>query len=648
VISADVAPAVFGEIYRINLDGHRTDLSRSPFADTQPFVSPDGKRVAFVSDRSGRAAVYVVGIDGRGLRRISSTFDQPTIVGWSPDSRQVAMRVTRSAHASPGSAVEDVTRLYVLEPGRPQRAIVAEPDGQGCGLTGATWSPTAPVIAFSSCTDASSSVRVVTANGRSVFPTVNSADPASLTWSPAGRLAMLADGRISIFEPHGRLLARFAGNGLAWSRTGERLASMAGGMLEVRDGGGAGRVVLRRRLFPAAEIRKVVKNYGSFLPELLWVGSTRVAIGNVGTTSQLSGPTGPSPYASIDAGFDLETSRNWRPTKQAWFAGSCGCAAPDGSLIAYTRKAGAGFALRVSTPSGNDARTIATVPGCLSDGNFLAAVEGIHFAHGARSVVYQSACYTPSANLYTLSSGALHRLTDTRAHQVDPAWSPDGGRIAWSQADSTDCRGCPSTIWSMNGDGSGAHALTSPTESTWDTGPSWSPDGTQIVFSRSTISGFGRLLVVPAAGGTVRDLHIDGGHAVWGLSRIAYLGGLDLGGAQISVRTVAPDGSDPRTVATGYLASPAWSHDGRLAYLELPPNGAKPRVHVIDGAGTQRYALPLAQARSLVWSSDGQTLLVVARAAVTGPFDVYALGADGRNLTRVTTNLDVLGADATS
>ena len=125
VVSADLAPALSGEIYRIDRDGRRADLSRSPFQDTQPLVSPDGRTVAFVSDRTGRTAVYAVGVDGSGLRRISSALAQPRLVGWSPDGRDILTSVgltpprsclssgstTRSARSSAGRIRAEPARL---------------------------------------------------------------------------------------------------------------------------------------------------------------------------------------------------------------------------------------------------------------------------------------------------------------------------------------------------------------------------------------------------------------------------------------------------------------------------------------------------------------------------------------------------------
>jgi Ca2+-binding RTX toxin-like protein len=58
----------------------------------------------------------------------------------------------------------------------------------------------------------------------------------------------------------------------------------------------------------------------------------------------------------------------------------------------------------------------------------------------------------------------------------NPAWSPDGTRIAYEST-----RSGNSEIWVMNADGTGQPVNVSQHES-WDSNPAWSPDGTQITF----------------------------------------------------------------------------------------------------------------------------------------------------------------------
>ena len=66
-----------GEIYVVLADGSEpVRLTTSAATDRSPAWAPDGGSIAFVSDRSDRAAeeyeIWVVGADGRGLRRLTT------------------------------------------------------------------------------------------------------------------------------------------------------------------------------------------------------------------------------------------------------------------------------------------------------------------------------------------------------------------------------------------------------------------------------------------------------------------------------------------------------------------------------------------------------------------------------------------------
>jgi dipeptidyl aminopeptidase/acylaminoacyl peptidase len=250
VVSADRQPAVSGEIYRLDLDGRRIDLSRSPYEDTAPFVSPDGKQVAFLSDRSGRQSLYVVGIDGRGLTRISPALPQtlvPQPIGWLPDSRRFL--VVTTTPADPKNVDSAVTLLQAYAKGRAPQTLARV---QGLGsIFQPVASPDGRLVAFGG-----GAVRAVTTSGRPAFTLSDgSSNGIRLVWSTRNRLAVLSGESLSLADESGRTLARFAAQGFAWSPSGDRLATMDGGVLEVRDGGGSGAVILRKRLFPASEIQ---------------------------------------------------------------------------------------------------------------------------------------------------------------------------------------------------------------------------------------------------------------------------------------------------------------------------------------------------------------------------------------------------------
>jgi len=80
------------EIYLINAsDG--TVISRLTdnwATDTSPAWSPDGSRIAFVSDRAGSPQVYVMNADGSGVKRLTYRGNYNTTPDWSPKGDKVA------------------------------------------------------------------------------------------------------------------------------------------------------------------------------------------------------------------------------------------------------------------------------------------------------------------------------------------------------------------------------------------------------------------------------------------------------------------------------------------------------------------------------------------------------------------------------
>ena len=66
------------------------DVTNDKFFDRYPRWSPDGKKIAFTSDRSGRYEIWTIDADGTNLRQIS--FDSPgdaTFPLWSPDGNRL-------------------------------------------------------------------------------------------------------------------------------------------------------------------------------------------------------------------------------------------------------------------------------------------------------------------------------------------------------------------------------------------------------------------------------------------------------------------------------------------------------------------------------------------------------------------------------
>jgi TolB protein len=143
------------------------------------------------------------------------------------------------------------------------------------------------------------------------------------------------------------------------------------------------------------------------------------------------------------------------------------------------------------------------------------------------------------------ADGDEHRLTKEKGDpsspaglffQVDPAWSPDGRKIAFVSR-----RDGRSHIYVMRADGTGSRRLTDSTPD--DDGPTWSPDGRRIAFQSNA----------------------NGGH--------------------VEIYSIGLDGSGLRRETRSEIDTfdPDWSPDGRK--IAFSRNGA---IWTIDRSGRER------------------------------------------------------------
>ncbi len=106
-----------------------------------------------------------------------------------------------------------------------------------------------------------------------------------------------------------------------------------------------------------------------------------------------------------------------------------------------------------------------------------------------------------------VDGGNQQRLTENRKNDESPSWSPDGTRIVFSSDRKGDWVNYE--IYVMDDDGGNLQRLTENRDD--DGGPSWSPDGKRIVFS-SDRDGNSEIYVMDADGGNLQNLtnHPDG------------------------------------------------------------------------------------------------------------------------------------------
>src|SRR5262249_2094318 len=78
-------------LWIINADGseHRP-LTTGNFNDVSPRWSPDGKQIAYTSNRDGGVQIYRRWLDGGQTAKVTSLPTAPSGIGWSPDGKWIS------------------------------------------------------------------------------------------------------------------------------------------------------------------------------------------------------------------------------------------------------------------------------------------------------------------------------------------------------------------------------------------------------------------------------------------------------------------------------------------------------------------------------------------------------------------------------
>jgi TolB protein len=112
--------------------------------DTESRWSPDGTRIAFTRvKKPGKAAVFVVRLDGTGLRRLTPWKLDATSPAWSPRGTKILF----NSHDEFGPGVS--ANLYWIRPGGGRRHALTHNRGGRRQSFSACWSPDGRRIVFS-------------------------------------------------------------------------------------------------------------------------------------------------------------------------------------------------------------------------------------------------------------------------------------------------------------------------------------------------------------------------------------------------------------------------------------------------------------------------------------------------------------------
>jgi TolB protein len=305
---------------------------------------------------------------------------------------------------------------------------------------------------------------------------------------------------------------------------------------------------------------------------------------------------------------------------------------------------------------------IVVLVGAAAGVGILLARDGDAAARGDL-IVYS--CKEPPRNAwYAICTmkidGSEKRRLTSRVSTSDPAWSPDGRRIAFTRNEDVgeSTTFTDDDVFVMDGDGDDLRQLTPEQDGQMSGQPTWSPDGREIAFLRGRSvasvvpSRFGDLFVMSADGGDIRLLARGPANApAWSPDgqEIAFARGerLSSPSANIDIYVVDATGGEPRPLirsASFDETAPAWSPDGsRILFARSTFQtefDGKAAIHVVDRDGTgEKLVLEnqlfASYAGSLSWSPDGRTIAFETSPTI-GCVEVALVPAEGGPVRRLT------------
>ena len=216
-------------------------------------------------------------------------------------------------------------------------------------------------------------------------------------------------------------------------------------------------------------------------------------------------------------------------------------------------------------------------------------------------------------------------------HFVAPAWSPDGTQIAFTRwTRNATGRDFDADVWIAAADGSGARPLAEGAD--WQWIPHWSPDGAWISY---TVEPDPSLQVgnpgAPRPGGPIGPN--EPGFAMGPAPLVTGATGAELW------RTPVDGGGAPErlTEAAGDDRAGDYSPDGTKIAFDATRDG-NTEIYVIDadGANPRRLTDDSGEDWAPDWSPDGSQ--IVFNSDRNGNDDLFVIGADGTGLAQLTSD----------
>jgi Tol biopolymer transport system component len=234
-------------------------------------------------------------------------------------------------------------------------------------------------------------------------------------------------------------------------------------------------------------------------------------------------------------------------------------------------------------------------------------------------------------------------LTDGGAFEGEPAWSPDGSKIAFA----SNRAGNNFEIYVMKPDGTGLTNLTQTVDPNInELSPAWAPDGSKIAYRRDFGSDDHRIWVMNA-NGTGQTQVTPGPRDYWPAwspdgAKIAF-------SHLNAIYTMNPDGTGLTPLTTvpvdGRDSEPDWSPNGTAIAFDRYPASGSANIWKVNADGSGQQQLTTGGAVFPSWSPDG-TKIAFSRRSSNGFYadDIFVMNADGTGQVDITNSL---GTDTT-
>jgi TolB protein len=239
------------------------------------------------------------------------------------------------------------------------------------------------------------------------------------------------------------------------------------------------------------------------------------------------------------------------------------------------------------------------------------------FTDGGDAIVYAAHAQPNLVALMRLrwkepGASAVRVLPEVAAHQLDPAFSPDGRRLAYARTTTS-----PQSVLVMLDPQNRHEAVFRPRDSRATARhPTFAPDARRVVFTLNDHGGQ-QIAAVAADGSGLTPLAPSAGINGWPAfspdgSRLAFASSRD---GDLEIYTMRPDGSSVHrlTRSPGRDIDPAWSPDGRrIAFTSARDSNEE--VYVMDADGTHPRNLTNHPGRDCdpVWHPDGRRVAFVS------------------------------------